>query len=158
MRTRDFLHRKVIAFSYYLFYFGFRGIIVNFEQSADSVSKAVNEVIDIDSLPKAKEKLKTQFYLGEFPENTGLNGFPCFSSGDVFIILDPRNPKYQYRLHRNILESFSSVFRRTLKEQVNEASQQMKIDAAGERALRYAFDYSLSPLRLKREVCLNIGS
>ncbi|KFY99523.1 hypothetical protein V498_00674 [Pseudogymnoascus sp. VKM F-4517 (FW-2822)] len=47
------------------------------------------------------------------PPLTKPDGFPCFSDGDVLIILDPENLQYQYRLHSQILRN-SSVFRELL--------------------------------------------
>lgn len=84
---------------------------------------------------KPKDKPKNRTLLRVLPEYTGTDGFPYFSDGDVFIILDPKIPEYQYRLHSVTLERFSSEFQRTLKLQMNELipkklAQKIGIDPA----------------------------
>ncbi|KFZ09206.1 hypothetical protein V502_08870 [Pseudogymnoascus sp. VKM F-4520 (FW-2644)] len=51
-----------------------------------------------------------ELQLREIPPLTKPNGFPCFSDGDVLVISDHDNLKYQYRLHSEVLRTFSAVF------------------------------------------------
>ncbi|KFY88443.1 hypothetical protein V500_06331 [Pseudogymnoascus sp. VKM F-4518 (FW-2643)] len=61
-----------------------------------------------------------ELQLRQIPPPTKPNGFPCFSDGDVLVILDHDNQNYQYRLHSHILRTFSAVFDELLSAKLPE--------------------------------------
>ncbi|OBT78526.1 hypothetical protein VF21_01053 [Pseudogymnoascus sp. 05NY08] len=61
-----------------------------------------------------------ELQLIQFPPPTKPYGFPCFSDGDVIVILDHGDLKYQFRLHSQVLRNFSPVFDKLLSAKLPE--------------------------------------
>ncbi|KFY75514.1 hypothetical protein V499_04513 [Pseudogymnoascus sp. VKM F-103] len=61
-----------------------------------------------------------ELQLIQIPRPTKPNGFPCFSDGDVLVILDHGDLKHQFRLHSQVLRNFSPVFGELLSAKLPE--------------------------------------
>lgn len=97
-----------------------------------------------------------ELQLREIPPPTKPNGFPCFSDGDVLVILDHDNLKYQYRLHSEVLRTFSAVFDELLAAKLPEKIPK-RILNSNKTELVFCLKLSRDPasgLGLQREVCI----
>lgn len=86
---------------------------------------------------------------------TELNEFPCFKDGDVLVILDPRKPHYQYRLHSQILKRFSAVFEALLIRVEEKISK--RIQSTNRTALEFCLEFnpdSQHEVALETKVCI----
>mgnify|MGYP001599326605 CR=1 FL=1 len=97
-----------------------------------------------------------ELQLREIPPLTRPNGFPCFSDGDVLVILDHDDLKYQFRLHSELLRIFSPVFDELLSAKFPENIPK-RILNTNKTELEFCLELNRHPVSgwcLQRAVCI----
>lgn len=76
------------------------------------------------------------------PQNSIPEDFPCFKSGVIYVIIDPKRSNYQYRLHKAVLSRISPVLSKALRlPSPKEAMEKLKI-ASTDAHTRFELIYS----------------
>ena len=77
------------------------------------------------------------------PQGSMTEDFPRFSSGTIYIMIDPKIRTYQYRLHKAVLSRVSSVFARALQRPCpKEAIEKFKVATNNDIGARFELFYS----------------
>lgn len=90
------------------------------------------------------------------PPLTEPYGFPCFSDGDVLVILHSENTRHQYRLHSHTLRNFSPIFCDLLSTKADENIPKKMLGPNG-TGLEFCLELSRDPASgwgLQRGVCI----
>ncbi len=104
--------------------------------------KVVIDLSDDDEQPASNPTQLAEAIMKPLPSDSTTGDFPHFNSGAVYIIIDPENSLYQYRLHKTVLSRVSPIIDKALHLACpKEAKRKLKV-ANTDAEARFELAYS----------------